>query len=155
MIHETIALIIFFLVTGGVAWSIFSTIRRYKIAKLLAGIQSKLLDKFGTSQDLLVYVQSDAGKQLLTSLAVENAPEPAKPHGRIIAAVQAGVVLIALSAALLFLRKAFAHAPHTTEGFLIFGALTLALGIGFVLAGAASYGLSRSFGLLKETSNKQ
>jgi len=37
--------------------------------------------------------------------------------------------------------------------FTIFGGLALALGIGFVLASAASYVLSRSFGLLPRGSN--
>jgi len=36
-----------------IAWVIFSTIRRYKIAKLQAEVQTKLLEKVGSGQELL------------------------------------------------------------------------------------------------------
>ena len=48
-------------------WTIFSTIRRYKIAKLQADVQARLIEKFGTAQDLLAYVQTDAGKEFTES----------------------------------------------------------------------------------------
>ena len=37
-----------------IAWVIFSTIR-YKIAKLQAEVQTRLLEKVGSGQDLLAY----------------------------------------------------------------------------------------------------
>jgi hypothetical protein len=55
-----------------IAWVIFSTIRRYKIAKLQAEVQSRLLDKVGSGQELLAYAQTEAGKSLLESLSVER-----------------------------------------------------------------------------------
>jgi hypothetical protein len=72
------------------AWMIFSTIRRYKIAKAQAEVQTKLLDKVGSGQELLAYAQTQTGQQLLESLKVERI----SPHGRIIGAVQAGIVFI-------------------------------------------------------------
>jgi hypothetical protein len=48
-------------------WMVFSTIRRLKIAKLQADVQSKLLEKVGSGQELLAYAQTDAGKELLAS----------------------------------------------------------------------------------------
>ena len=36
-----------------IVWMVFSTILRYKIAKLQADVQTKLLDKVGSGQDLL------------------------------------------------------------------------------------------------------
>ena len=122
-------------------WVVFSTIRRYKIAKLQAEIQHKLLDRFSSSQDLLAYAQTDAGKRLLESLRVEGV----SPYARIIGALQISIVMVAFGAALLFLRGRVSGAE---EGFLVFGTLTTVLGIGFGLSGAASYYLSRSFGLL-------
>jgi hypothetical protein len=65
------------------AWVIFSTIRRYKIAKLQAEVQTKLLDKVGSGQELLAYAQTEAGRELLESLKVERV----SPHGRIIGAL--------------------------------------------------------------------
>jgi hypothetical protein len=121
------------------AWVIFSTIRRYKIAKLQADVQTKLLEKVASGAELLAYAQTEAGRDLLESLKVERVA----PHGRIIGALQTGIILLLLGAALLLLRN---HVEG--EGFVIIGTLISALGIGFALSAAASYYLSRSFGLL-------
>jgi hypothetical protein len=128
------------------AWMIFSTIRRYKIAKMQADVQIKLLDRVGSGPDLLAYAQTEAGKQLLESLKVERI----SPHGRIIGAVQAGIVLLFLGAALLILRYQISSAD---EGFGILGTLSIALGAGFVLSAVASYFLSKSLGLLNGAVN--
>jgi hypothetical protein len=131
------------------AWIIFSTIRRYKIAKLQAELQSKLLDKIGTGQELLTYAQTDTGRQLLESLKVERVA----PHGRIIIALQAGIVLMVFGAGMLAVRN---HVPDQgAEGFTILGSLIVSLGLGFALSSAASYYLSKSFGLLNGASNER
>lgn len=52
-----------------VLWTIFSTIRRYKIARLQADIQAKLVDKFGTTQDLIAYTGTETGREFLRSLS--------------------------------------------------------------------------------------
>lgn len=126
------------------AWVIFSTFRRYKIARLQADVQTRLLEKVASSQDLLAYAQTDAGKQLLESLQVERVL-PQAPYGKILGALQAGIVMFFFGSAMLLLRG---HVPeHSVEGFTIFGALFVALGLGFGFSAAASYYLSRSFGL--------
>ncbi|HEX2661263.1 MAG TPA: hypothetical protein VHM93_00410 [Candidatus Acidoferrum sp.] len=143
--HDEVVLFpIFFSLIGFVVWTIFSTIRRYKTAKLQAGLQTKLLEKFGSGQDLLAYIQSDAGKRFLESLTMEQRT----PYGRILGAAQASVVLILLSLALLFLRG---RVSGGEEGFLVLGAIILSLGIGFGASAALSYYLSKSFGLLTES----
>ena len=131
---------------GWFAWIIFSTIRRYKIAKLQAEIQTKLLDKIGSGQELLAYAQTQAGRELLESLKVERV----SPYGRIIGALQTGIVLILFGAALLLLRN---HVSGANEGFVVLGTLICALGLGFALSAAASYYLSKSFGLLNSVAS--
>src|SRR5215471_15517397 len=84
------------------AWVIFSTFRRYKIAKLQADVQSRLLERVGSGQDLLAYAQTEAGKQLLESLQVERVVSQA-PYGRILGSLQAGIVLFCVGSALLWL----------------------------------------------------
>jgi hypothetical protein len=138
----------FLIFWGFVVWMIFTSVRHYKSTKLQADIQNKLLDKFGSSQDLLNYVQSEAGKQFLHSLIVERRT----PYGRILSAAQASVLLAFFGGALLFLRSRVSGAE---EGFLVFGTLFLALGVGFACSAAASYFLSKSFGLFKESNAHQ
>lgn len=122
-------------------WMVFSTIRRYKIAKLQAEVQTKLLEKVGSGQELLAYAQTETGKTLLESLRVE-APAP---YTRIIGALQTAIVMISLGVAFLVLRGRVSGA---NEGFLVFGTLLTVMGMGFAMSSAASYYLSKSFGLL-------
>jgi hypothetical protein len=144
MSEEIVIFPILFGLFGFVAWIIFTTIRRYKTAKLQAGVQTKLLEKFGSGQELLAYVQSDAGKQFLESLTMEQRT----PHGQILGAAQASVILVLLGLALLFLRG---RVSGGEEVFLVSGTITLTLGAGFGMSAALSYFLSKSFGLLGET----
>ena len=143
MHDEVILFPIMFTLMGFIVWTIFSTIRRYQTAKLQAGLQTRLLEKFGSGQELLAYVQSDAGKRFLESLTMEQR----SPYGRILGSAQVSVILVLLSFAFLFLRGRVAGAE---EGFLVFGTLALSLGIGFGLSAALSYYMSKSFGLLTE-----
>src|SRR5438046_9549733 len=118
MASEIILFPCLFALFGFIVWIIFTTIRRYKTAKLQAGLQTKLLEKFGSGQELLAYVQSDAGKRFLESLTMEQRT----PYRRILGAAQASVVLILLAFALLFLRGRIYGAE---EGFLVFGTILL------------------------------
>jgi hypothetical protein len=132
-----------------ISWVIFSTIRRYMLAKMQSGVQSKLLEKVDSSQALLAYAETESGRRFLESLRVEQV-EPGMSYRRILGGAQAGVVLSAFGAGMLLLHSA-GVAPE--REFTIFGGLGLALGIGFLLAAAVSYVLSRSFGLLERRSN--
>src|SRR5260370_36202533 len=122
-------------------WTLFSTIRRFKTAKLQADVQARLVEKFGTSQDLLAYVQTDAGKQILESLSVERT----SPYSRIIGAVQAGIILFLFGLALLFLRGRVSGAE---EGFLVIATIFFPLGIVFAIFPAVSTSLPKLFGPL-------
>lgn len=148
MATEIVVFPILLFLIGFVVWTIFSTIRRYKISKLQAGLQTKLLEKFGTSQELLAYVQSDAGKRFLESVTMEQRT----PYGRILGAAQAGMILVLLGLAFLFLRGRVAGGE---EGFLVFGTIILSLGVGFGLAAALSYFLSKTFGLLGDSVDRR
>ncbi|MGO9085230.1 MAG: hypothetical protein ACLP6G_22900 [Terriglobales bacterium] len=140
--HDDIVVVpIVFGFLAWLVWAFFSTIRRYKIAKLQAEVQNKLLDKVGSGQELLAYAQTDAGKTLLESLRVEGV----SPHARIIVALQTAIVMISVGAAFLLLRN---RVDDAQQGFLVLGTLCTTLGIGFAVSSAASYYLSKSFGLL-------
>ena len=141
MLSDIVAMISIPAMLAWFAWIVFGNIRRFKIAKLQAEVQTKLLDKVSSSQDLIAYAQTEAGQEMLESLKVERH----SPHTRIIGALQTSIVMICLGVAVLFLRG---RITGTEEGFLVFGTLATMLGAGFGLSAVAAYYLSKSFGLL-------
>jgi hypothetical protein len=133
-----------FFMIGWIVWVLFSSIRRYKIARFQAEVQTSLLQRLDSSQSLLAYVETPAGKQFVDGLTTERVT----PYERILSSVQAGIIIAIFGVALLVLRSKL---PFSGEAFTIFGTLAVALGLGFGIAGAASYFLSRSFGLLNRS----
>jgi hypothetical protein len=133
-----------FFMIGWIVWVLFSSIRRYKIARFQAEVQTSLLQRLDSSQSLLAYVETPAGKQFVDGLTTERVT----PYERILSSVQAGIIIAIFGVALLVLRSKL---PFSGEAFTIFGTLAVALGLGFGIAGAASYFLSRSFGLLNHS----
>lgn len=131
---------------GFVAWLIFTSIRRFLMARLQATLQAKLLDRINSPETLLTYVSTDAGREFVEALRMEREREPhAAPFRSILVGVQASIVLIVFGGALLLL-----HAMHTLpdDSAVVMGTLPVAIGIGLGIAAAATYVLSRSFGLL-------
>jgi hypothetical protein len=130
----------FFFLVGWIVWVLFSSIRRYKIARFQSEVQSRLLQRLDSSQSLLAYVETPAGKQFVEGLGTERIT----PYERILSSTQAGIIITFFGVALLVLK---AKVPFSDEAFTIFGTLAIALGLGFGVAAAASYFMSRSFGL--------
>ncbi|MGA8184598.1 MAG: hypothetical protein WB819_13245 [Terriglobia bacterium] len=137
-----VAIVMVFGGTVAVFWVVFSTIRRLKVARVQAEVHSKLIDKVGSSQEFLTFLETDSGKKLVASIGIE---QPSRnPYNRILVSVQAGVILVCVSIAFLVTGINFAD---VAEGFKILGGLGLALGIGFLISAGLSYRLSKSFGL--------
>jgi ABC-type uncharacterized transport system permease subunit len=137
---DSLAIIAVFSTISWVTWLLFSSIRRYKVARLQADIQGRMLQRFDSSEALMAYAQSDAGRQFAQSIDMERST----PYNQILKGAQAAVVFIFFGLGLLRL-----HSWNIgDEGPLVFGTLALALGLGFGVASAVSYFLSRSFGLL-------
>jgi hypothetical protein len=139
MTDVLVPLSLFFMI-GWIVWVLFSSIRRYKIAKFQADVQSRLLQRLDTSQSLLAYVETPAGTQFVEGLSTERVT----PYERILSSTQAAIIITAFGVAMLVLRSKL---PFSDEAFTVFGTLAIALGVGFGLAAGASYFLSRSFGL--------
>ena len=127
------------------AWIIFSNARRMVASKRISEVQARLLDRFATAPDLLAYLQTEEGKRFLETASVE----PNNPLWRILGAIQVGVILTLVGMTLMLLRGRIAGGE---DAFLGFGAVTLALGIGFLISACISYALSKSAGLLRTSS---
>ena len=142
-----------------IVWIIFNNRRRTQIAQIQRDMHAKLFEKFGTSQELIEYLKTDAGSKFMDSAAFERV----KPFGRVLGSVQAGLILFLLGLAALLIRSTLPHAAfisdvdlaQTAESFLIISMLLLALGTGFLVSAGASYWLSKSWGLLNGSQGRQ
>lgn len=123
-----------------VAWVLASNIRRTKVEKVQAEMQARLLDKMSSSQELVQYLQSDAGKQFLQPPPVASR----SPFSRILRSIHWGLILTFLGIGFLFMTRF----DPGGEGLIFIGIVGLALGLGFLVSSGISYALSKNWGLL-------
>ena len=143
---------VFLVVTGALMWLLRTVIdyRRWsRLSKVQAEVHNKLLDRFAANEDLIAYMGTEAGRRFLESAPIPLDSEPralAAPLGRILWSLQAGVVVSALGFGL---RYVAGRVPdEIASPVASFSALTIALGLGFVVSAIISYVLSRRLGLV-------
>jgi hypothetical protein len=149
----------FLCVLLAVLWVLRSMLdnRRWsKSAKVQAEIHTKLLDRFGSSQEMLAYMQTDAGKRFLESgtltLEVDQSHRMPQLVGRIVWSMQAGLILLLVGVGLLWVRGSV---PEGAQPLLVLGTLGLTLGAGFALSAAVSYVMSKRLGLLPGSPHRE
>lgn len=145
--------IVFTVVLSTLIWLIKTLIdyRRWsRLSKVQTDVHNKLLDRFANNEELLAYVQTPAGRRFLESAPImldAASPSVAAPVRRILWAVEAGCVVMAGGAGLLFVSG---RAPAEVSPVLFaIGVLGLALGFGFIIAAGVSFLISRRLGLLQ------
>ena len=122
--------------------SVMDTLRRSRSERLQAELYGKLFEKFGSSADLVAYLQSEAGQNFLKAAPVERTG----PFNRILNSMQAGIVLFFMGIACLLLRLGVGS--DAQEPMLVLGSVGSALGLGLLVSGGASWFLARNWGLL-------
>jgi hypothetical protein len=127
-----------------IVWVVFTSIRRFLIAKTKAGLQEKILQRIDSSDALASLAANESGRRFLESITVEE-NKTSSPFGRILFGIQAGLVLFFFGAAMLFLHH---HVNDPNGGFIIIGTGGIGLGLGFLTASAASLIVSRKLGLI-------
>jgi hypothetical protein len=150
--NDAVPFFVFIGVTLALLWILRTVLdnRRWnKMVKVQTETHAKLLDRFASSQEMLAYMQSDAGKRFLEAPVFEGQRRQvsAMPFGRILWSIQVGIIAAILGAGILFLRGRVS--PDADMGLQVFGTLTLTLGIGFLVSGGVSYILAKHFGLLE------
>jgi hypothetical protein len=132
-------MIVFCVLAIATAWvigTIASNIRRTRVARYTADVCSRLLDRFGTSQELIAYLESDAGRNLLQSLTMDRR----EPAGWNTNAIQVGMVLLLFGLSLVGVRAA-EHEDSIRRALLISGVPVAAVGAGFLLSALLSHRL--------------
>jgi hypothetical protein len=150
------ALTAFGMAIGLLTWLIRTLVnyRRWtRLTKVQTDVHTKLVDRFTANEDLLAYIQTPAGAKFLESTPITLDPGPrsiSAPLGRILWAVQAGVVLIAGGVGLQIVSNHIV--VDISQPLRAFGVLGVALGIGFAVSAVVSYFISRRLGLIEPVS---
>jgi hypothetical protein len=141
-------------ISSMLAWLVRTTLnhRRWlRTFRVQSDVHSKLLDRFAGTSELLAYIQTPPGQRFLEGApipveAVSDRPISA-PLNRILWSVQAGIVLVVGGFAFQYISGRVV--PDVGEGFWVIGVIGTALGLGFILAGAFSFVISRRLGLFE------
>jgi hypothetical protein len=156
---EPIAAVTAFLGFLGLVIWLFRAImghRRWlRVSRLQTEAQAKILERFSSNEELLQFIQTPAGRRFLDASSSPLEPRSlGAPVGRILWSVQAGLVLLFGGIGLEVLGKSSQlESGELGVAFLVIGGIVIALGIGFLFSGAASYVLSRRFGLFDQVAS--
>ena len=135
--------------TLATAWVIAVIVRAFKEKSILqtrAELYNRLLDKFGSANEFVEYLESETGRQFVEEITVQSAA----PTNKILGSIQRGVILVLVGFGSLFLGNFF---DNTLGGDLyivltVGGTIILMLGIGFLISTGIAYRLSKSWGLI-------
>ncbi len=151
---ESISVGVLLLMGGlGFGWLVRTLLdhRRWqRVSRVQVETHSKVLDRLTSSEDLLAYMQTPAGRQFMESapIALDGKAAPlAAPVGRILWSLQVGVVTLLGGLALAFVSRSVT--VDAAEPLRVLGIVLMAAGAGFVTSAALSYALSRHLGLLR------
>ncbi len=151
----TIALVIL-TITAGVIWLVRTAIEHRRWQRSMRAqteLNTKLIDRFSTSEELLAYLQSPAGKTLIEPAALPQAsPRPLPmnaPLSRIFWSLQSGIVVGTLGIGVIFVSRGVATDAEFAQFLYGIGIVTLTIGLGFAISAAVSYILSYRLGLIQ------
>lgn len=143
---------------AAVAWVIYIIVdgfRRRQHIRLATEFHGKLLDRIGSAKEFGEFLNTSGGTKFLDSLTIER---EGGPHTRILRALQAGFVFLALGIGLFLLiantTLTFLEYPGAVPqgdeeaGIAVLATISTSIGVGLLVSAVASYGLSRRLGLL-------
>lgn len=118
-----------------------------RLSKVQAEVHNKLMDRFGTNEELLQYINSPAGARFLETapLSTDVAQQSGSPANRILWSLQAGLVIGMAGVGLRFVVPNVHN--DVAQPLYAFGTLAVAVGVGFILSALVSFLLSRRLGL--------
>lgn len=152
IVDQIVPMLVAFAVIAATAWLIkllLANRRWNRVFRLQTEVHGKLIDRFGSSQEILNYMQTDAGKRFLEaapiSIDVQREEHWPAVLQRVLLPLSVGIVLTLLGSGLLYLR-------HSVRGgdtpLLLFGVVALMPGIGCMIAAGITWMLAQRLGLL-------
>ena len=141
----------FSLIAVALAWIIRTIIeqkRWNRLARSQSDVHNKILDRFGSADELLQYVKSDAGSKFLEAAPIpvrtERAPQNA-PLSRVMWSIQIGVIVIA--AGLGMMLVSIPLEGDGAQALFSLGAIGFCIGGGFIASALVSIYFSKRLGL--------
>ena len=123
-----------------------------RIFKMQTDVHGKLIERFGSNEELLTYMGTDAGKRFLEAAPIPVDFEPQRVPSavaRVLTPLQIGIVLTLLGVGFLFLRDVRPD-PDVQTSMLIIGTVFLMPGIGLILSAGVTWILAGRLGLMPE-----
>lgn len=109
-------------------------------ARRRAELQVRVLDRFASAAEFLEFLNTGPGRRFQEALSGRRGSQARL----LVGAICAGIVLTFLGVGLLFVHLKIGRDPDI----LLFGVVTLAVGLGFLVAAPVSHGLARRWGLM-------
>jgi hypothetical protein len=141
----------FLLAVLGFAWLVRTIIeqkRWNRLTRTQNEVHNKILDRFGSSEELLAYINTPAGAKFLESapipLHVERKTQN-QPMARVVWSIQLGVIIAAGALGMLLVSLRLDEEP--AQALFTLGGIALCIGIGFIASAAASIFLSQRLGI--------
>lgn len=122
--------------------------RWLKASTVQAEFHTKLLDRMGTNDELLAYIQSQAGRRFLEAAPVRaeaDSPGFSAPVGSIVWSMMAGIVLTVLGVGFRYAGNYVKDDAH--DAVQVVGVVILSLGVGFIIASLMAFVVSSRLGL--------
>jgi len=126
--------------------------RWLRVSRLQTDLQNKLIERFTSNEEMLSFIQTDAGQRFLEAASMVPEPGPralSAPIGRMLWSIQLGIVLVVMGSGVYLVSNQLSSYEDAVTGFHVTGVLVIALGIGFILSALGSYLLSRRLGLME------
>jgi hypothetical protein len=119
-----------------------------RLSRTQTEVHNKILDRFGTSTELLEYMKTPAGTKFLESAPIplhEVAPSAQSgPNARVLWSIQLGVVVAAAAIGLLAASGHFDK--ESARGLFAMGIIAFSIGAGFIASAFISLFVSRRIG---------
>ena len=140
-------------ITTGIIFLVKTVVEHWRWQRAMKAqneLNSKLIDRFASSEDLLAYIQSPQGRTLTEGPVLPQAAPRAisAPLSRIFWSLQSGIVLGALGGGLMVVSSTTDEVEVATflNGV---GIVVLMIGLGFAVSAVVSYLLSQRLGLVQ------
>ena len=144
MVAPMMVLIVGALTIGSIFRSHFVNKRLRENARAYADLQGRLIDKFGNAAEVVRYLESDRGQQLLAGSSSGRGAN----HTRVLDGLQTGIISMLGGAGLIAARGV--SDAQVGEVMYVLGLIAFLIGVGFLIAAFLSQFLLKRWGLLND-----